>query len=70
MSRSDDLRPQLAAGAAGRIIPALVKLLGASDPAVARAGALALNNLALEAGARMRMADAGAITALIDMVGC
>ncbi len=66
VSRSDELRAALGGE---RVIAALVSLLGAPDPAVARAAALALNNLALEAGSRRRMADAGAINALIDMVG-
>jgi len=108
VSRSDELRQDLGCD---RIVAALVMLLGAADPAVARAAALALNNLALGAGCRwvlrlvgcwcsswlwweavsyllyadgpdqtrthtrkrptnyrQRMADAGAITALIDMV--
>lgn len=66
MSRSEELRLRLGCG--GRAVPALVRLLGAPDAAVARAAALALNNLAIEAECRQRMADAGVIPALIDMV--
>ena len=68
VSRSDDLRPPL--GAAPGAVPALVALLGAADPAAARAAALALNNLALEAGCRRAMSEAGAVAALVDMVRC
>jgi hypothetical protein len=65
VSRSEELRPELGSP---RVIAALVALLGAPDPATARAAALALNNLAVEEEGRRRMADAGAVHALVDMV--